>query len=184
MACHNAIVTPMGEDVSMGVGWRASMMANSARDPYWQAAIRRETLVHPTAATEIQNECSACHMPMHRFQANAEGEHGEVFTHLPLAAELTDESVAAADGVSCAVCHQIGPERLGEESSFTAGFEFDTATPAGERRIYGPFEVDAGRQNLMRSVSHFVPAKGDHMQSSDVCATCHTLITHTLDDGR
>jgi len=53
-------------------GWRSSMMANAARDPYWQAAIRREALVHPMVADAIQNECGACHMPMHRFQANAE----------------------------------------------------------------------------------------------------------------
>ena len=29
--------TPSGEDVSIGVAWRATMMANSSRDPYWQA---------------------------------------------------------------------------------------------------------------------------------------------------
>ena len=61
MACHNGLVTPAGEDVSIGVGWRGSMMANAARDPYWQAAVKRETLVHPTASAAIQNECSACH---------------------------------------------------------------------------------------------------------------------------
>ena len=37
-----------------------------------------------------------------------EGGMGEVFPHLPLSAELTEESVRAADGVSCTVCHQIG----------------------------------------------------------------------------
>ena len=35
LACHNGLVTPTGEDVSIGVGWRPSMMANAARDPYW-----------------------------------------------------------------------------------------------------------------------------------------------------
>ena len=30
--------TPAGEDVSIGATWRSTMMANSARDPYWQAA--------------------------------------------------------------------------------------------------------------------------------------------------
>ena len=48
-------------------------MANSARDPYWQAAVRRETVDHPAAASAIQNECSACHMPMARFQAHVAG---------------------------------------------------------------------------------------------------------------
>jgi hypothetical protein len=182
MACHNGLITPDGRDASIGVGWRSSMMANAARDPYWQAAIRREALVHPTASALIQNECGACHMPMHRFQANAEGRQGEVFVHLPLTSDVTPESLRAADGVSCTVCHQIGSEKLGEKESFTAGFVMDTSTEAGDRKVYGPFDVDNGRQKLMQSASRFVPAKGEHIQSSELCATCHTLITHALDD--
>jgi hypothetical protein len=176
MACHNGLVTPAGEDFSIGVGWRGSMMANSARDPYWQASVRRETLVHPTASAAIQNECSACHMPMMRFQANAKGRQAEVFSHLP----LSHGDPLAADGVSCTVCHQIGERGLGERSSFTAGFELDTTTPEGERNIFGPYDIDAGRTNLMRSASRYLPAQGKHVQSSELCATCHTLITHTL----
>ena len=180
MACHNGLVTPAGEDVSIGVGWRGSMMANAARDPYWHAAVRREILVHPTASAAIQNECSACHMPMARFQANAEGQQGEIFSHLP----LSHGDDFAVDGVSCSVCHQIQDERLGERSSFTAGFGLDKTTPEGERQVFGPYEVDSGRTSLMRSASRFNPAKGDHIRSSEVCATCHTLFTHTLDaDG-
>jgi hypothetical protein len=177
MACHNGLVTASGEDVSIGVGWRGSMMANAARDPYWHAAVRRETLVHPTASAAIQNECSACHMPMDRFQANAEGRQGEVFSHLP----LSHGDNFATDGVSCSVCHQIGADGLGERSSFTAGFDLDTTTPEGERHVFGPYDVDAGRTSLMRSASRFVPTKGQHVQSSELCATCHTLFTHTLD---
>ncbi|HMF01272.1 MAG TPA: hypothetical protein VKK06_15390, partial [Terriglobia bacterium] len=42
-ACHNGLSTSAGEDISIGFAWRASIMANSARDPYWQAGVRRET---------------------------------------------------------------------------------------------------------------------------------------------
>ena len=84
MACHNGLVAPSGEDVSLGFNWRASMMANSARVPYWQAAVRREVMDHPTAQAEIQHECAACHMPMMRYGAKMMGSHGEVFAHLPL----------------------------------------------------------------------------------------------------
>src|SRR6185436_10364164 len=83
MACHNSLRAPSGEDVSIGASWRASMMANAARDPYWQAAVRRETLDHPTAAAAIQDECSKCHMPMARTEAAASGRAGDVFAHLP-----------------------------------------------------------------------------------------------------
>ena len=64
LACHNTLLAPSGEDVSIGATWRSTMMANSARDPYWQAGVRREIMDHPTRSADIQNECSACHMPM------------------------------------------------------------------------------------------------------------------------
>ena len=80
------LTTPTGEDVSIGVSWRASMMANSSRDPYWQAAVRRETIDHPSAAREIEEECSICHMPMSRTKARAAAQPGRIFAHLPIGA--------------------------------------------------------------------------------------------------
>ena len=43
ITCHNNLKTAKGEDVSIGMEWRAGIMANSARDPYWQGSVRRET---------------------------------------------------------------------------------------------------------------------------------------------
>ncbi len=180
MACHNGLVTSAGEDVSIGVAWRTTMMANSARDPYWQAAVRREVLDHPTARAAIEHECAACHMPMPRFEAKSAGRRGEVFAHLPIGAGQERAHRLAADGVSCTVCHQIRPDGLGERSSFTAGFVIDARAPLDLREIFGPFEVDQGHRTIMRSASGFQPVKADHLASSEVCATCHTLITHTL----
>src|SRR5262245_45109362 len=82
MACHNSLVTPSGEDISFGMAWRATMMANSARDPYWQAGVRRETIDHPESKKAIEDECAICHMPMARYQAHTEGREAEVFSHL------------------------------------------------------------------------------------------------------
>lgn len=185
MACHNQLATPTGEDVSIGFDWRASMMANASRDPYWHAAVRREIIDHPEHAAAIQHECAACHMPMGRYLAKTKGETFGVFDHLPPSsapgAPLHDR--LAADGVSCAMCHQIGEENLGTEESFTAGFVVDVETPTGQRPIYGPYEVDAGRTALMRSATGFVPEKSLHVQSSELCASCHTLYTHAYEDG-
>ena len=41
MACHNGLYTSTGDDVSIGFDWRGTMMASAARDPYWQASVRR-----------------------------------------------------------------------------------------------------------------------------------------------
>ena len=181
-ACHNGLVTPRGEDVSIGADWRASMMANAARDPYWQASVRRETLANPKIAAAIEHECSACHMPMARTQAKAGGTMGRIFAHLPAIPEAGPEAALALDGVSCTMCHQIGPDKLGSRESFTAGFVVDTSTPWGSRKIFGPYEVDAGRTRVMKSSSWFVPEKGDHIHGSELCATCHTLFTHAYNE--
>ena len=45
-ACHNGLSTSAGEDISIGFRGAPTMMANSARDPYWQAGVRRETIDH------------------------------------------------------------------------------------------------------------------------------------------
>lgn len=180
MACHNGLVTPAGEDVSIAADWRASMMANSARDPYWQAAVRREVIDHPEAAAAIEDECSICHMPMTTYAARASGGAGEIFSHLPIGAGDRPDDALAADGVSCAVCHQITADRLGTPESFTGGYVIDTVTAPGERRVFGPYEVDAGRTTVMRSATGFVPSQSTHLQASEFCASCHTLFTNAL----
>jgi hypothetical protein len=156
------------------------MMANSSRDPYWQAGVQREVLDHPESREAIEGECSICHMPMARHETRIRGERGNVFAHLPVGEKDGETDLLAADGVSCTTCHQITDENLGERESFVGHFHVDSTRGWGERHLYGPFDVDEGRTTLMRSASRFVPVEGAHIQSSELCATCHTLITHTL----
>jgi len=182
IACHNGMTTPEGEDISIGVNWRTSIMANAARDPYWMAGVRRETIDHPTASAAIQDECTICHMPMMRYENALAGRKGETFAHLPpdpnkLADRLADE------GVSCTVCHQITDANFGTRESFVGGFKIDENTQAGDRRVFGPYEIDKGRTTIMHSSSTFKPAEGKHIRSSELCATCHTLLTQALDAG-
>jgi hypothetical protein len=180
VACHNGLTTSTGEDISIGVNWRTSMMGNAGRDPYWMAGVRREMIDHPSATALIQDECSICHMPMMRYEAKLAGGEGEAFAHLPpdpgkLGDRLADE------GVSCTVCHQITDANFGTRASFVGGFKVDEQTPAGERHIYGPFEINKGHTTIMQSSSAFTPTEGRHIRASELCATCHTLITQALD---
>jgi hypothetical protein len=180
MACHNQLSTPEGEDISIGLAWRTSIMGNGARDPYWMAGVRRELTDHPTAATLINDECTICHMPMMRYESKlAGGEGGGPFAHLPPdPAKLADK--LADDGISCTVCHQIQPDNLGTPESFVGGFKIDEKTVAGKRRVYGPYEIDTGHTTIMHSSSTFQPTEGKHIRSSELCATCHTLLTKAL----
>ena len=175
LACHNGLTTPAGEDVSIGTAWRASMMANSARDPYWLASVRREIIDHPSAQAAIENECSICHMPISRTIAGSVGQAGEIFRLAP-GTGASDQHRMAADGVSCALCHQIGPDRFGTRESFVGGF----VIAPGPTRMLGPFEVDTGRTALMRSATGAEPTEATHVQQSELCATCHTLYTQAL----
>jgi len=181
IACHNVLVTPEGEDVSIGASWRSTMMANSARDPYWQAGVRRETIDHPTHSAAIQDECAECHMPMSTQISRASGGRGEVFAYLPFnKANGTEIQKFAADSISCTVCHQISNERLGTRESFNGEFVMKPTPPDGTRVIFGPYQIDAGRKTIMRSVTGFVQAQGAHVQQSELCATCHTLYTQAF----
>ncbi len=85
MTCHNGLTTASGEDVSFGTMWRASMMAHSARDPYWHAGVRREVTDHPRAQAAIENECSRCHMPMAHVETQRRGGQQSVFANIPSA---------------------------------------------------------------------------------------------------
>lgn len=180
LACHNSLMTASGEDVSIGSSWRSSMMANSSRDPYWQASVRREIIDHPSAQKEIEDECSVCHMPMARTLARSSGKQGEIFAHLPINRAATGDARLAADGVSCTLCHQISSDRLGTSESFTGGYVVKAPAADGPS-IFGPFSVDAGRTSLMHSATGAKPSESAHVRQSELCATCHTLYTQALD---
>jgi hypothetical protein len=152
LACHNNLVGPAGQDVSIGASWRGSMMANSARDPYVLASVRREMLDHPSRGAEIEDECATCHKP-------------------------------SADGVSCTVCHQISAERLGTRESFNGNFAVAPPLANGRRRAFGAFAPNPGRSRIMHSVTGFEQEQAAHIQQSELCATCHTLVTTARGPG-
>ena len=183
LACHNGLMNASGADVSIGFHWRASMMANSSRDPYWQGSVRREVIDHPEAQAHIEDECSVCHMPITRYEAKLRGKEGEIFAHLPISTDETEQR-QAADGVSCSVCHQITKEKFGTRESFNGGFVVHGPAADGNRTEYGPFEIKKGRITIMRSSTEgYHPEESKHIRESELCATCHTLITTALGTG-
>ena len=177
VACHNGLKTSSGEDISIGLQWSASIMANSARDPYWQGSVRRETIDHPEASADIQDECSTCHMPAQHFIDKASGRKTEVFSRFPLA-KKSDRNHFAADGVTCSICHQIESTGLGTPHTFNGNVEVAAASDRKNRPEYGPFAVDAGHQTVMRSsTAGLVPQQATHIRDAGLCGSCHTLYT-------
>ena len=182
MACHNAVRAPAtGQDISFGFDWRPSIMANAARDPYWQASVRREIIDRPSARAVIEDECAPCHMPMPTFQARARGGHGQIFSVIAADRRSDSPEQLGLDGVSCSVCHQIEDRDLGSPATFTGNYRIDSARPWTDRRIYGPFTVDGGRTRVMESATEFLPERAGQLGKAELCATCHTLYTEARD---
>jgi hypothetical protein len=180
VACHNGLATSSGEDVSIGFEWRASIMANSSRDPYWQGSVRRESIDHPESTAAIENECSTCHMPAVHFRDREEGRQTQVFSRLPLQ-KFPKGDHAAADGVTCSVCHQIEKTGLGTEATFVGNVVIAKPIENDMRPEYGPFDIDKGHQTVMHSsTATYIPTKADHMRDAGLCGSCHTLITAAL----
>lgn len=180
VACHNGMKTPEGEDVSIGLQWQATIMANSSRDPYWQGSLRRETMDHPESSQSIQDECSTCHMPAARMPDRDRGLHTDIFVRFPLD-HFPKGDKAAADGVTCSVCHQIDKGDLGTEASFSGNVKFSKPIDQFHRAEYGPFDPDEGHQSVMHSsTATFVPMRGDHIRDAALCGSCHTLYTTPL----
>jgi hypothetical protein len=170
-ACHNGMTTTAGADFSIGRDWRTSLMANSSRDPYWQASVRREKIDHSSSAAAVQEDCSNCHLPSVRFEDKAHPDH-------------TQQANVAADGVTCSVCHQISSQLLGRPESYNGNFVI--SGNSGPHAEYGPFDIDPRLMTVMHSsTGGFQPQRGDHIRSAELCASCHTLITRALGpDGR
>ena len=160
-----ASITQAGVDVNVVDDWRATMMANSSKDPFWRAKVSHEMLVNPGLADEIETTCTSCHAPMGHFSALYEGA-----THYSLAQAVSDS--LGGDGVSCLACHKQAPDGIGTQ--FSGALEFDTNKVA-----YGPYTSPLS--SPMLNEIQYEPVYGAFTAESEVCAGCHTLITKTVD---
>jgi hypothetical protein len=178
LVCHNNLKTAKGEDASIGTAWRTSMMANSARDPYWLASVRRETVDHASQSAAIQDECSNCHMPLTHLIDRASNRQTVVFAHLPFKSD--NKSDTTADGVACTVCHQMLSTGLGTPETYNGNFHV-AAVSDPARPLYGPYPVDVAKvEHLHLSGSGYPLAESMHIREAALCGSCHTLYTTSI----
>mgnify|MGYP006075294639 FL=1 len=167
---YPAVPMPNGWDVNVTDDWRSTLMANSAKDPFWQAKVSQEVAVNPSHQLELEDKCTSCHAPLGHFAAHHDGE--EFYSM----AELLMDSLAL-DGVSCNACHQQSAENIGQQFSGLLNFVEDT--------LYGPYGGSKSDPLLyglpMTTYVGYEPVFGQHSAESEVCAGCHSLITQTAD---
>jgi hypothetical protein len=154
--------------------WRATMMANSSRDPYWRALVSVETALRPAIKNEIEAECIKCHAPMASVTASDQGTVANL-AWLKGQHSSGGEQVAV-DGVSCTVCHQTKPDNFGTEANFSGNYILND-----ERRIYGPHLNPA--VGPMQNHVQYTPTFGDHVLRAELCASCHVLETQPMTMG-
>lgn len=182
--CHTNMVDESGADVSIDAYWRATMMANAARDPYWLASVRAEVMGAPELQAAIEDKCTTCHMPMARTTvAIADDAPGLLYGDGGFASPDHPLHALANDGVSCTLCHQVEPDSLGEPASFSGGFTIDAARAADDRPAYNRFPGNPDLSAVMQGASGFVPEQSEHITEASLCASCHTLYTPYLDAG-
>jgi hypothetical protein len=160
-----ASVDAQGNDINVMDDWRSSMMANSARDPFWRAKVSHEVAVNPDHQELLEDKCTSCHAPM--------GHYDKKLTtglHYSIAEMLQDP--LALDGVSCASCHMQSADSLG--LLFSGELRFDTSGV-----LYGPYGDTFG--SPMTAFVGYEPIFGAHINDAGLCAGCHTLITGTVD---
>ncbi|MBL0126417.1 MAG: hypothetical protein IPP83_02935 [Flavobacteriales bacterium] len=173
--CHGhdslgvAMVAGDGEDVNVVDDWRSSMMANSARDPFFLAKVEHEGLEYPGHKEQIEHNCMKCHAPLAVFEQQMLGNP-------PFTLAQYDTSVMAQDGVSCLACHMQNPDSAGR--FFSGNLRYDSA------RVWGPYGQDQINPDIMQYFVGYTPDQGSHILDGRVCAGCHTAINSTLDlDG-
>lgn len=172
--------------------WITSMMAQSVRDPIWQASV---SIANQDAANAGQF-CLRCHSP----SAFVGGRH--------TSGSLDQLDLNDFDGINCAFCHRLTNPELGSQSAvgYPDNFPYD-ADPdpevldplalagllpgVGERSngayVLDPGDVRRGPFDDVPSNFHGVPMHSSPFhQSSALCGTCHdvsNINTVQLPDG-
>jgi hypothetical protein len=165
----NALRGPNGDDISPVTLWRSTMMANASKDPFWQAKVTAEVAVHPQFQQIIEDKCTTCHAPLGRTEAIFNGQQY-------YSLQETQNDPLALDGVSCTSCHQIKDVNLGTPASFSGNYVIEN-----DRLIYGPYQNPFTPP--MQMMGNYTPVSGNQVHESELCATCHTLFTPTIDNN-
>jgi hypothetical protein len=208
VGCHDASGTLSGAPPNMMVDpkgpspanlspygeWRYSMMGLAGRDPIFFAQLDTESTLHKRLAGKkngaafIQDLCLRCHgvMGQRQFHLDRGNAPQTLFTRDELKDSKSKYGALARDGVSCAVCHHMTDDQLGEPSTYTGLFKVGPAT-----ELYGPYPSDPDPSGAksgdsviplpMHNALGITPLQGSQIEQANLCASCHTIVLPVYD---
>ncbi len=178
-------IEPDGVDVSPWAEWTWSMMGLAGRDPIFHAQLESERNIHSAQGQytpeSIQNLCFTCHGVMGERQLKLDDPQANL---LQEQVEEPDNQYGklARDGVSCALCHQIKDYRdVPLQTVQTGAFDLEPRTADGKLTINGPYDEVATLPMEKSLNAH--PRGNSFIQSSHLCASCHTVFLPVLDEN-
>lgn len=165
--CHANYGDPASEPLR---NWRASMMAQSGRDPITWAAIA----IANQDAEDSGETCLRCHLPKGWLEGRSAAADGTLMT------------AADREGVQCSVCHRMldpegGPGAPAEDAAILAALTEPVPQPANAMMVVdpldrrrGPFDViaDLGSDPHLPAASTLV---SPWHRSGEMCGVCHTV---------
>jgi mono/diheme cytochrome c family protein len=202
MSCHGGDNSPFGPnmylsgkgyqakgiDLSPWGEWRWSMMGLAGRDPIFFAQLETEmtrfkNATGPLKPAVIADTCLRCHGAMGQRQFHLDLTSGKYHATHPEAAqglfplsEVSSKSkygALARDGISCTVCHQMADNSHTPLQDIYTG-QFSVVPPQnGLNQIFGPYKDP--KVKPMEASLGVSPKYNPFMESSRMCASCHTI---------
>ncbi|MFK7926992.1 MAG: multiheme c-type cytochrome, partial [Myxococcota bacterium] len=175
--CHRnldngrAMRDEQGRPISPWDLWRGSIMANSARDPFFRATVSAEQASLPQGAEDISGECMACHAPAAFAEATLAGQPAPTIDVLSGSDDL---ALLARDGGTCVGCHLLDPSKAGDEDTWSGHHAYNS-----DRLMYGPHTEPNARP--MQNFAQFTPTHHENATEAGMCASCHMLQTEAVD---
>ena len=140
--------------------WAGSMMANSARDPMFWAAVDIANQDKPG----IGEWCIRCHAPRAWLEGRSSDPSGAAFVGPPT------EPDNDFDGIDCHFCHRLHEGPTGTPYLENAQFWVDDGTPGKEPPRRGPYDDAFGGD-----ADKHVWAYSQYHTSSELCGVCHNV---------
>src|SRR5581483_9500041 len=175
--------------------WRWSPMGLAGRDPIFFSQLDSEMAFADSIKSEkdkrqIVNTCFRCHGVMGKRQLDLD-QHGNADFKLDniyntnLNDPMFKYGALARDGISCAVCHHIVPDKVppGQnpfkyflDHSITGQFSVGEPT-----EVNGPFTKETISTFPMKTGTGIEPKYNEYTKNSQICGSCHTIDLPVLD---